>query len=78
MNNPRCKHRENVFFASCFISLEDLAKSPFITPRHVHCQFSYQEYEQCQFIIQRQLVKVGITSLSFKDHDFVDLIGHTQ
>lgn len=73
MSNQKVIQRENVFFASCWNSLEDLAKSPFITPRHIHCQFAYQEYELYSRSIKRRLIEVGVTSLSFRDREIIDL-----
>lgn len=73
MSNQQVIPRENVFFASCWNSLEDLAKSPFITPRHIHYQFTYQEYELYSRSIKRRLIEVGITSLSFRDHEIIEL-----
>ena len=62
-----------ILYASCLVTLEDIAKTEACKNKFIHCAFSYKDYEQLRNPVERELKKMGVAALWFQKVGLIKL-----
>ena len=58
---------ENILYASCYSTLDDISKTEACKGKTVHCAFGYNTYMEMQQPLERNLIKQGVKGLYFHE-----------